>query len=436
MNLTVMKTPIILSVAMIVIAAGLNWHFDERLAAAHRERTALQAKAAQSGISVEGNRATRSAARPRTDHVADAHRLAREYIRLLKQSANGLPDETSRAAFRDCQKRISELNARGLEILIAELLASEEIDERRRIDQSRSLLRTILAKNHPHAALDFVKEHSAAFHDMHGVGDVISDALGHLAKDDPIAAVEWMKKNAAEFPDAMKAQALSNVFHSTARRDPGLAFTLISELDTDDTDAYIIMYSIVTSARTNEDRSATLAALRKYRDANSQNTELLSTVNRMVGHLSRGFEETGISGAKTWIDSVDLTPEEMRVFCDNLIRNYDGAEHSEWIEWMDATLPSDLSRGPIMNMMRRWTSVDPEAAGNWLASAPEGPAKTAATSSYANAIFGHDPETAMQWIDTLPSGHGRTQTLNTIHRNWPKDDPDGAAAFAMEHGIE
>jgi len=42
----------------------------------------------------------------------------------------------------------------------------------------------------------------------------------------------------------------------------------------------------------------------------------------------------------------------------------------------------------------------------------------------------------MQWIMTLPPGNDRDNTLRTIYLNWPKDDKEGAASFAKEHGIK
>lgn len=35
-----------------------------------------------------------------------------------------------------------------------------------------------------------------------------------------------------------------------------------------------------------------------------------------------------------------------------------------------------------------------------------------------------------------PAGEARDSTLKTIHRNWPDQDPAGAAAFAKTHGIK
>jgi hypothetical protein len=61
---------------------------------------------------------------------------------------------------------------------------------------------------------------------------------------------------------------------------------------------------------------------------------------------------------------------------------------------------------------------------------------TAAACGRSQRVYEHDPNTAMQWINNLPPGRDRDETLKTIHLNWPKDDPEGAAAFARENGIE
>ena len=103
---------------------------------------------------------------------------------------------------------------------------------------------------------------------------------------------------------------------------------------------------------------------------------------------------------------------------------------------MGATFPPGEGDDSIMKLTSRWTRDDYEAAGEWLVSAPEGPAKTAAIRGYAQTIFKHDPETAMQWIMTLPPSQERDDTLKNILLNWPKDDPIGASAFANENGIE
>jgi hypothetical protein len=432
-----MRIHLIVSVIIIAIAAGLNRHFDERLTTANSERAALSAKAAEFGISAETNRPTRHAVRPGIEHAVDAHQLARDYIGLMRKTRNGeTPDETTKAAFGKIQARFPDLNATEWKIILTALLDTEDIDKEERLQISRYWLRQYLAKSNPHAALQFVKEHAAAFNDMEGVEAVVSDALRELAKNDPLAAVEWMKKNDAELPVGIKLKFQHAVIDTVASKDPELAFSLISELKFDDGYNQTAMQKIVTTAKSDDERNTTLAALRKYRDANKNDKQLSSAAERMVGYFSWGFKETGIKGAKAWIAGSNLTEKELGAFCDELSRNYDGTEHAEWIEWMGETLPPDLGTSPIMDLISRWTDRDYEAAGKWLTSAPEGPAKIAAIRGYAWHTFKHDPETAMQWIMTLPPGRDRDNTLKTIHLNWPKDDQEGAAAFAKENGIE
>jgi hypothetical protein len=90
----------------------------------------------------------------------------------------------------------------------------------------------------------------------------------------------------------------------------------------------------------------------------------------------------------------------------------------------------------IRGLIRRWTTHDYQAAGKWLGITPEGPTKNTAIASYAETVASYEPETAAQWALTLPPGTDRERTLKTIHRNWPKDDPEGAAAFAKKLELE
>jgi hypothetical protein len=89
----------------------------------------------------------------------------------------------------------------------------------------------------------------------------------------------------------------------------------------------------------------------------------------------------------------------------------------------------------IRVLIQRWTTEDYQAAGKWLATTPESPAKNTAVSSYAQTIANYEPQTAAQWALTLPPGENRDNTLKRIYSYWPKDDPGGAAAFAKKHSI-
>ncbi len=112
------------------------------------------------------------------------------------------------------------------------------------------------------------------------------------------------------------------------------------------------------------------------------------------------------------------------------------AERGQWIDWIGKTLPPDKASGCIWQNVTAWTKADYQAAGKWLSSTPDGPRKIAAIQAYAGAVASSAPKNASQWAMTLPPGKDREQTFRSIHRNWPKDDPDGAAAFAKDHGSD
>ena len=432
-----MKITIAISVLILAAAAGLGWQIEGRLAAARADEIKLVTEAARLGISMGDAHSTRSAKRVRIDREAEARLLAIEYIQLAKASeTDRKPDEASQTRYRDCFARISALDGTSLKILMAELLASPELDGKKRAEQVVHLLRMVLAKKDPRAALAFVMEHSAALKNADDIEYVISDSLGNWAKDDPIAAVEWMKKNAAEFPAAMKVQARANVFHSTAEKDPRLAFTLIEGLGLNASDSHSALHTIVTAAATDEQRNDTLAALREYREAHKDDMEARQAADQMVGYFAGGFKKDGFDAGSKWLASAKLSPNELDRFCGELTGNYDGDERTQWIEWIGGNFPPGKGDQYIIRLIVRWTEQDYEDAGKWLSSAPEGPAKNAAIRGYALTIYEHDPKTAMQWMMALPPDERREHTLRFILVNKLKDDPEAAAAFAKEHGIK
>lgn len=428
-----MKVSMAISGLIIALAAWLVWHLDARVAITRGEERKLGAESWQLRKSVDDDCSLRSNRYERPDRDVEARRLAVEYNLWAKkwESVADL-DAAMSERYSEIHKRIAALDSTRLREFITDVLDDEDTSAVMRAERAVKLI-PLLAKKDAKAALALFAEFYNAIKISPGAGNVVPECLMAWANYDALAAVEWIKKHRVEFPEAMGS--FGGVLRETARHDPELAVTLISEFGPDDISTHSALHAIVTAAKTDDERTSILAAVRKYSDANKQNKELTSEAERMVGYFSWGFEETGIKAAKTWFASANLSPQEMSAFCDVMSRSYDGAEHAEWIDWMGDALPPDLGRSPIMDMISRWTVRDYDAAGNWLTSANDGPAKIAAIRGYALTIFKNDPETAMQWINTLPPGQDRNDTLRTIHLNWPKTDPAGAAAFAKENGM-
>ena len=131
-----------------------------------------------------------------------------------------------------------------------------------------------------------------------------------------------------------------------------------------------------------------------------------------------------------------LTPSEKVRLANELTYFTTKADTGRWVEWMSGNLPEELFAEPVRKLIGEWTEQDYVAAGKWLATAPDGPAKVAAVEAYARAVARYESQVAGQWAMTLPPGTARNATLRAVHQNWPADDPEGAAAFAREHGLE
>ena len=432
-----MKIAIAISVLILAAAAGLGWKIDGHLAAARVKEQELTDEAQRLGVSEVDAHFTRSANRIRIDRNAEAKLLAIEQIQLVKAiEQGGSRDEAWQKRGQKCVECISALDASGLKILITDLLASKELSQRGKAEAALSLLGLNLAKRDPSGALAFATEQvSALSHGRNGIENVIYNSLANWAKDDPLAAVQWMKKNAAEFPDAMRAQSLHNVFHSAAEKEPRLALTLIVELGLNYLDSHGAVHTVVTAATTDDERTAVLEALREFRKSNQSNKDLVRAADDNLGYLSNGLRQSSFETASKWVDSVNLNPKELDGFCERL-SNGIVEEPGKWIEWMGERFPAGKGDSSIMDLIGRWTETDYEAAGKWLASAPDGPARIAAIRGYAQEIFPHDRETAMQWLMTLPPGEERQNTLRYIRVNCLRGDPEAAAAFAKEHGLK
>ncbi len=160
-------------------------------------------------------------------------------------------------------------------------------------------------------------------------------------------------------------------------------------------------------------------------------------VTQALETLAASAGRDGFDSLAGWISEAHLSPEEKTHFARGLAYPGTKQETGRWIEWIAGNLADSSSTDKVRELVGDWTQQDYQAAGTWLAAnpLPDGPAKIAAVASYAVAVARLEPRTAAQWAMTLVPGPDRDSTLAAIYQNWPPDDPDGAAAFASQHGL-
>jgi hypothetical protein len=436
-----MKISIAASILILLVAALFGVPNHQRLVSVRESHAKLVAAAAQLGVSIDPNHPddpVRVTKREREDKEADARAAAAEFIAFARemeaiQKKGGPPDEAQQKRIMEIMDRMMSLDPAQLKILIAEVRAAKDLKDEMRQGLIGFSIMT-LSNDHPQAALALFTESSDLFKES-GMGNhVISSSLAKWAKDDPLAAVEWVKKNSAKFPDLITEDAKRGLISGTAAQDPRLAFKLIGELGIKETSQSI--NGIILAAKTPEERTATLTALREHLATITDEKTRTELSENAVRRFAHNIADAGFEASARWISESNFTPTELDSLASGLFGYVKSGETGKWIEWIGEKLPPDKADDRIRNLVNNWTRNDYQAAGKWLTAAPDGPTKNAAIRSYAETVSKYEPATAAQWALTLPPGKDREQTLKTIYQNWPKDDTAAKEAFKQEHGIK
>jgi hypothetical protein len=436
-----MKRSVLTAVAILV--AGAIPALLQRKGAAESGASLeqLRKQASALGIQTDGGPAVMAARAKRQREDADrrAKEIAADVMSLAREldaakSAGNEPDVATHDRAMKALTRLAELDPARIREVIDALRGDPAItDETRNNIVSFSIL--MLADDRPEAAIALYAE-CAGMLDKDLVGEhVVSTALGKWAEQDPAAALDWLRRNATERPDLADEEAKRSILAGTATRDPALAFRMIGDLDLEDaTDAIhtIMGVGVDDEAARTDLLQALRGHLATVADADARE-EMSSTALEL---LARGCDGTGYDSLSEWIGKVQLSETEKHQFASGLTWYTTKGETGRWVEWISSNLPESAVGDPVRELVGEWTQQDYVAAGQWLTQTPEGPARTAAVESYAAAVAEYEPQIATQWALTLPPGPSRDATMRAIYENWPSSDPQGAGAFAREHGLE
>ncbi|MEM1085730.1 MAG: hypothetical protein AAGI48_16600 [Verrucomicrobiota bacterium] len=431
-----MKASILISVLILLVTAVLGWQGREKLVVLKEQHAGVVSEAEALGIPLDGDFSQSELRRPlereRRDRESAARKLAEEVIAFAKKmkevekSGEG-PDEDLQKETMQMMRRFLDLDAHQLKALIAVLRESDEIDDEMRTGiVGFSIM--MLANESPETALALYTETSDML-EMDGMGKhVITSALNQWAAKDPFGALDWIRENGEKNPDLVTDETKAGVIAGAARQDPTLALGLIDELELKE--VYRATDGIARAARTSEQRTALLGALRANGDASKHGDQVLTSLGGQLA--SEGFE-----GSAAWMEEAELSDEETTALFNGISYYNSKEETGEWIDWAGENIAGDENlKTRVSDLMSQWTREDFKAAGTWLNDAGDGPAKESAVASYAETVAPYEPEAAAQWALTLPEGENRRELVRKVHQNWKEKDETAAAAFAAEQGIE
>ncbi len=432
-----MKTSLLLSLLILAAGALLGWKRHGDLITLREVHTQVAEEARALGLEPE-KLAAAGQPPPRlksdrggaADKVAEARSFAGELIAFVKEmkeieKSGEPPDAETQQRIMKLLGRFMDLSPAQIKTVIDELKDSPELDDKTR-REIVGLSIMMLANEHPEAALAVFTETS----DMAGMADmgshVVSSSLGKWAEKDPFGALEWVRKNSEKHSDLITDEAKAAIVAGAARQDPKLALSLLREVDLKETHQQV--GALVRSLHGAEERDSLLAALR----ADKKHADLLKPVLSALGGrlVGEGFETS-----QAWLSSANLSESETADLAEGLSPWRAMGDTGRWIEWMADKLPEQRLDSKVGQMVEQWTRDDYQAAGEWINTAPEGPARQAAVKSYAKTLSSYEPEAAAQWALTLPVGKDRDDLLHTIHGEWKKQDEAAAADFARQQGI-
>ena len=284
----------------------------------------------------------------------------------------------------------------------------------------------MLAQQNPRSALQLVLDSKDLLKDNPGMSYMAGMAIGRLAETDPAAAFAWMEehKDSGFVNDMARQQALAGL----AKADPERALRNIldQKSDPDDENNRFGSARFAGSIAQGANRDTLLAALRKVTadppapGAEKKVTELRQVVLAGIGsQLARG----GLETAAPWLESATLSAEEKTQVLNGVAGGLYSADPTPWLGWMQKNLPADQVTTHTDSIIRQWTQRDFNAVGTWLNIQPAGPAKDAATFSFAETLLPHEPEAAQRWIDTLPAGEKKDRLLEQLQKK-PEAKPE------------
>lgn len=435
-----MRIPLVITGTTFLVMLAWGYRDHRRLGDLREQHARLKEQAALMGYSLdEEGSPERLAKLPRGNRVEDAKRVAAGFIAYgveMEALANALesPDEATRQRIIDQMDRLLGLDARQLEILIAEILQAPGLTETRKTYLVRFALEQ-LTKNDPRRALVMLTGSSALEELLAGASTGIKNtlvyqALRGWAELDPEAALEWFRSQAGQDGGGYPFPAL---IQGGAVTDPRLMLQAIVESGQDP--QLLVPMLIRGRVGTMEDRLAGLSLLREWSATCDDARIRVKVSGDCLYDLAlgpRGYSET-FSRASAWIDRAGLSEQEMDLVLPQLGNGIKLKETGLWIDWLGRTLPPEKSGAHIENLFRAWTGLDQQAAARWLDAAPENGTKHAALLAYAKVVASKDTREAARRALAVPESPARDEALKVIHQHCPKEAAD---AFAKEHGIE
>lgn len=424
------------TLACLIPLTFLCWRNSVRLGDLRAHNGELAARMAATGW-VAGNRPSDDSFRTTSHHRPDASVEAKQVAADVIAYGRGLPlppdlperERTRRIA--EHSRRIAALDDQQLEILIAELWATPDLDEAVRSEfigfAAECLLRT-----HPRKAVAILISHFEEGKDS----ATPHWAIREWSRFAPEEALAWVRKNEDRIPAMGLRLAEKELMNGAVIGNPAFALRLFEEFGYQPDQACCDLLDLPLTA---DQRLAFLPEFRKWLAGPSGKGMTAFGRDRAIQVLAFGgqqyfprpFEETVEFIGRAGFDSGEL--ESL------FTRSFSGVVHPEetnmWVEWFNHQEPAPFAKSGKLALAQ-----DPATAAfmaEWLLSHPDCPERTELAAACVPLAYDAKPEIAMRLVSLLPDEQDRLEALRRIHKRlsgW--GSKVAAEAFAKEHGLQ
>lgn len=276
----------------------------------------------------------------------------------------------------------------------------------------------------------------AAVNDMGGDGRrrgfASVSAMKGWASTDPIAAKAHLDGLEGGFEKGMLTQG---VVSGLATVDPEAATAYVLELEAaregeggdDRWRGFAIDRQMEAIAQAQIQRGLSQATA--WAESLPEGSIKASAFDQVAESYAQGDPEAAADWVKSHADK-DYAERAVREISEELARK-DPAAAVSWAE----DLPEATQASAMRESMGRWTREDPTAAGTYLTTMDESPARDAAVSSFAQSYDREDPSVAAEWAGSIGDENLRTQTLESVARSWVRTNADEAKAWLPNSGL-
>ena len=409
-----MRISAALSLVILVAASLIGWRDHHELTGLRADNDRLSGEAADMGIASDdpahGKHRTK---RQRADKLDEARTAAHEILEVAKDLERLIENgETTNAAMQDrilkALESLGSLDTGQLKFLIEAFRDADDLTENMR----RGLLSFAvgaLSDRNPKDALELLShEQDELPVDDFTRSSLIAASLAKWSETDPTGALEWVRASSLDFMEQKSMETA--LVHGAARTDMRFALGMIREFDLSAKPGLVA--KIAGDLKSLSERTNLLRLMKEQGGLFGQEERngVLVTMGKEIG--KSGYEE-----GSRWIKENGFSETEITKLIEGgMVSHAKGDQVGQWVEWMGENLSEEPRERLINSNVTGWTKKDHRAAGEWLATLPDGAAKPPAIAAFAKTVAAYDPEIAAQWAMTLPPGNQRDGILKEVER--------------------